>query len=164
MPQRCRRRSSIAILIVLATTVFLVLGSGGPAGRAVAQMGQGRDPMTTPSDRPAQSPPATQAPSNAPPQSGATAPFDLRDPEVIREGSVLFSTACTICHKRTESASTPGAAPTLRDTAYEKDYLFKMISEGPPSRRMPAWKFQYSPEQIWKLVAYILTFKGVQSQ
>jgi mono/diheme cytochrome c family protein len=130
------------------------------------EMGQGRDPMGgSPSGQPAQGPPATQKPSNgAPSQSGATAPFDLRDPGVIKEGSILFSTSCTICHKRTDSPSTPGAAPTLRDTAYDKDYLYKMISEGPPSRRMPAWKFQYSPEQIWKLVAYILTFREAASQ
>jgi mono/diheme cytochrome c family protein len=39
-----------------------------------------------------------------------------------------------------------------------------MIAEGPPSRRMPAWKHQYSPDQIWKLVAYILSLQGAEGQ
>jgi mono/diheme cytochrome c family protein len=135
-------------------------------GPAVAQMGQGRDPTGgTPSGQPAQSPPGAQRPSNgAPPQSGVTAPFGLRDPEVIKEGSTLFATTCSYCHKRTTGPAAPGAAPSLWDHAYETDYLFKMISEGPPSRRMPAWKLQYSPEQIWKLVAYILTFQGTAAK
>src|SRR5262245_66464329 len=116
MPRGRRSHSSVVILILLMTTT---------AGSAVAQMGQGRDPMgASPSGQPAQSPPVSPAPSSgAAPKSGAAAPFDLRDPGVIQEGSVLFSTTCTICHKRTEMPGTPGAAPTLRDTAYDKDYL-----------------------------------------
>ena len=168
MPQ-LRRRCPPALVFpaLLATIVSLALVLVGPTGAAWSQMGRGRDPMGgTPPPRPAESAPAPKEPPSgtAPQQSGLTSPVDLRDPEVIREGSILFATTCSYCHKRTESSGASGAAPTLRDQAYERDHLFKMISEGPPSRRMPAWKHQYSPEQIWKLVAYILSFKGTENK
>jgi mono/diheme cytochrome c family protein len=171
MPQRRRSRPSLVALVaplaLLATTVFLALVLVGATGIAWSQMGRGRDPIGgTPPSRPAESAPASKEPPNgpAPRQSGLTSPLDLRDPEVIREGSILFATTCSYCHKRAASPGASGAAPTLWDQVYERDYLFKMISEGPPSRRMPAWKHQYSPEQIWKLVAYILSFKGTESK
>jgi mono/diheme cytochrome c family protein len=91
-------------------------------------------------------------------------PFDLKDQAVIEQGSTLFAATCSYCHKRLQSAGGTEAAPTLRDRAYEREYLFKMIAEGPPSRRMPAWKHQYSTDQIWKLVAYILSLQGAEGQ
>ena len=97
------------------------------------------------------------ADSAAPPDRGLTPPpFDLKDGAVIKEGSTIFATTCSYCHKDHEGAGDAGV-PTLRDRPYNKEYLFTTISNGPPSRRMPAWKVQYTPEQIWKLVAYILS-------
>jgi mono/diheme cytochrome c family protein len=86
-----------------------------------------------------------------------TPPLDLKDEVVIKEGSTIFSTTCSYCHKDHESGGGDAGVPTLRDRPYDKEYLFKTISNGPPSRRMPAWKYQYSSDQIWKLVAYILS-------
>ena len=95
---------------------------------------------------------------SAPQGSGATPPFALTDETAIKEGATLFATTCSYCHKGHAGAGTSGV-PTLRDRTYEKEYLFKTISDGPISRRMPAWKYQFSPEQIWKLIAYILSLK-----
>jgi mono/diheme cytochrome c family protein len=140
-------------------TVCFATGLVG-VGIAWSQMGQGRAPMGgAPSNQPVESAPPAKGPRN-----GAAPPFDLHDPQVIKEGSILFATTCSYCHKKTTGPGAPGAAPSLWDHAYEQDYLFRMISEGPPSRRMPAWKFQYSPEQIWKLVAYVLTFKEAETK
>ena len=91
-------------------------------------------------------------------------PFDLKDRVVIEQGSTLFAATCSYCHKRLQGPGAADTAPTLRERTYESEYLFKMISEGPPSRRMPAWKHQYSADQIWKLVAYILSVQGAEGQ
>lgn len=93
----------------------------------------------------------------------ADPPFDLRDEAVIKQGATLFATTCSYCHKGHPGAAGAGV-PTLRDQPYDKEYLFKMISDGPPSGRMPAWKHQFPPEQIWKLVAYILNLKHTEGQ
>ena len=93
----------------------------------------------------------------------ANPPFDLKDEAAIKQGATLFATTCSYCHKGHPGAAGVGV-PTLRDQTYDKEYLFKTISDGPPSGRMPAWKQQYSPEQIWKLVAYILSLKHTEGQ
>jgi len=128
-------------LPTLGTALLLLLGGpvAGP-GLAPAQMGITARP--------------------APPAPPPAPPFDLQSQAVIQEGSVLFATTCSYCHKRNANPGASDAAPSLRDRPYEKEYLYKMIAEGPPSRRMPAWKFQYSSEQIWKLVAYIMSVSG----
>src|SRR5262249_35551777 len=138
------RRRGWLLSPVGAAALLLLSGSVADPGPASAQMGLS-------------APPAPPPPAPAP-------PFDLQSQTVIQEGSVLFATTCSYCHKRNASPNISDAPPSLRDKHYEKDYLFRMISEGPPSRRMPAWKFQYSSEQIWKLVAYILTFSGPEGQ
>ena len=96
---------------------------------------------------------------------GATTspPFDLKDEAVVKQGATLFATTCSYCHKGYPGAGGAGV-PTLRDQKYDKEYLYKVISDGPPSGRMPAWKQQYSPEQIWRLVAYILSLKPTEGQ
>src|SRR5262249_30430446 len=101
-------------------TVLLLGGLLAGTGPAPAQMGTSARP--------------------APPAPPPAPPFDLQSQAVIQEGSVLFATTCSYCHKRSASAG-PGvsdAPPTLREKTYEKDYLYRMISEGPPSKRMPA--------------------------
>src|SRR3989441_8953942 len=81
--------------------------------------------------------------------AGAAPPFDLKDEAVVKQGATLFATTCSYCHKGHPGAGGAGV-PTLRDQTYDKEYLYRMISDGPPSGRMPAWKYQDSAEQIWK--------------
>ncbi len=104
-----------------------------------------------------------QGMQNQAPGAATTPPFDLKDEAVIKQGATLFATTCSYCHKGHPGAA-GGGVPTLRDQTYDKKDLFKMISDGPPSGRMPAWKSSYSPEQIWKLVAYILSLKHTEGQ
>jgi mono/diheme cytochrome c family protein len=99
--------------------------------------------------------------TSVPQDRALTPPFDLKDEAVVNEGAILFATTCSYCHKDHEGGGDAGV-PTLRDRPYDREYLFKTISNGPLSRRMPAWKVQYSPEQIWKLVAYILSIRRVE--
>ena len=116
-----------------------------------------RDGQTQMGGTPAQ---GAQSPSQG---AGTAPPFDLTDEAVVKQGATLFATTCSYCHKGHPGAGGAGV-PTLRDQTYDKEYLYKMISDGPPSGRMPAWKYQYSPEQIWKLVAYILSLKHTEGQ
>ena len=104
-----------------------------------------------------------QGMQNQSPGAATTPPFDLKDEAVIKQGATLFATTCSYCHKGHPGTAATGV-PTLRDQTYDKEYLFKMISDGPPSGRMPAWKYSYSPEQVWKLVAYILSLKHTEGQ
>jgi mono/diheme cytochrome c family protein len=72
-------------------------------------------------------------PQGAPNQAqGALAepPFDLKDRAVIKEGATLFATTCSYCHKGHPGAAGVGV-PTLRDQTYDKEYLYKVISDGP---------------------------------
>jgi mono/diheme cytochrome c family protein len=188
-----RQRPGLALPLLGTVLILVALPVGSRpslaqmgAGRAPSAMGgaptesrpgppgtpdsSGRAPaaMVPSSPDSAGKPPAAAAPSpsdnSGRPPAAVAPPFNLKDQVVIEQGSTLFATTCSYCHKRLQSSGAPDATPTLWDRAYEKEYLFKMISEGPPSRRMPAWKYQYSTDQIWKLVAYILSLQGPGGQ
>jgi mono/diheme cytochrome c family protein len=82
-----------------------------------------------------------------------TAPFDLKDSAIVAEGGRLFQQNCTgYCHGREGRIS---RAPKLRGRQFEPLYLFDRISHGFPP--MPAYKTVFPPEQIWRLVAYIMS-------
>lgn len=100
-----------------------------------------------------------QAPS--PPEAGGNTkvpPFDLTDGAAIQEGAALFATRCTgYCHAK---GGGPGRAPKLQGRNLDKDRLFQTISNGVVV--MPAWKGILSDEEIWKIVAYILSLSHVE--
>ena len=80
----------------------------------------------------------------------------LSDPQFIAEGSKLFATNCgnAYCHG---TGGLGGGAPQLRDRGIERAYAFKSISNGISGTPMPAFKSVLSEEQIWKLVAFIVS-------
>lgn len=83
-------------------------------------------------------------------------PVDLKDPAVIKEGAALYSGNCTFyCHGKEGMA---GRGPKLRGRRFDKEYLFNVLSNG--WNVMPAFKGRLTDEQIWKLVAYILSLSG----
>lgn len=79
-----------------------------------------------------------------------------KDPQVIAEGAKLFAPSCgnAYCHG---SGGMGGGAPRLRGKGLEADYLFKSISNGIPRTPMLGFKSEFSEEQIWKLVAFIMS-------
>ncbi|HEY3067165.1 MAG TPA: cytochrome c [Methylomirabilota bacterium] len=88
-----------------------------------------------------------------PPPEATTPPFPLDDPAAIEEGAKRFSATCTgYCHGREGRVS---RAPTLRGKTYEPAYLYARIANGQPP--MPAFQTILPPEEIWKLVAYIMS-------
>jgi putative heme-binding domain-containing protein len=80
----------------------------------------------------------------------------LSDPQFIAEGAKLFATNCgnAYCHG---SGGLGGGAPQLRDRGIPPAYAFKSISNGISGTSMPPFKSVISEEQIWKLVAFILS-------
>jgi len=93
-----------------------------------------------------------------PPPVATTPPLDLKDPDVIAAGSSLFRRTCTgYCHG---SEGRLSRAPALRGREFEPRYLFLRISSGSPP--MPAFQTVLSPEDIWKLVAYIMSLQDAK--
>jgi mono/diheme cytochrome c family protein len=87
-----------------------------------------------------------------------TPPFPLDDPEAVAEGAKRFSASCTgYCHGKEGRVS---RAPTLRGKPYEPSYLYGRIANGFPP--MPAFATILAPEEIWKLVAYIMSLSNVK--
>jgi mono/diheme cytochrome c family protein len=84
------------------------------------------------------------------------APFPLDDPEAVAEGAKRFSSSCTgYCHGREGRVS---RAPKLRGKTYEPGYLYARIAQGWPP--MPAFQTVLPPEDIWRLVAYIMSLSN----
>lgn len=79
----------------------------------------------------------------------------LKDPRFIAEGAKLFAPTCgnAYCHG---SGGIGGGAPMLRGKS-DPAYLFKTISNGIPGTSMLSFKSELSEEQIWKLVAFIMS-------
>jgi cytochrome c oxidase cbb3-type subunit III len=92
-----------------------------------------------------------------PPSAAATRPpFPLDDPGAVSEGAKRFSSSCTgYCHGREGRVS---RAPKLRGKTYEPNYLYARIANGVPP--MPAFQTVLPPEEIWKLVAYIMSLSS----
>jgi cytochrome c oxidase cbb3-type subunit III len=93
-----------------------------------------------------------------PPLAATTPPFPLDDPEAVAEGAKRFSASCTgYCHGKEGRVS---RAPTLRGKTYEPTYLYGRIANGFPP--MPAFQTVLPPEEIWKLVAYVMSLSSAK--
>jgi putative heme-binding domain-containing protein len=89
--------------------------------------------------------------------SGSTKQYEreLNDPKFIAEGAKLFAPTCgsSYCHG---TGGVGGGAPTLRGKS-SAAYLFRTISNGIPNTSMLSFKSELTEEQIWKLVAFIMS-------
>ena len=86
-------------------------------------------------------------------------PFPLEDADAIAQGGQRFSASCTgYCHGREGRVS---RAPALRGKKYEPNFLYARIANGSPSGAggvvMPGFASMLPPDEIWKLVAYIMS-------
>jgi mono/diheme cytochrome c family protein len=93
-------------------------------------------------------------------------PFPLDDADAIAEGAKRFSASCTgYCHGREGRVS---RAPKLRGKTYDPNFLYGRISNGLPSGQtglpMPAFATMLPPEEIWKLVAYIMSLSSAKDE
>ena len=93
-------------------------------------------------------------------------PFPLDDPAAIEEGKHRFSASCTgYCHGREGRVS---RAPKLRGKTYDPNWLYARIDKGSPGGAaglvMPAFGTMLPPEEIWKLVAYVMSLSNVKDE
>lgn len=93
-------------------------------------------------------------------------PFPLDDPAAIEEGKHRFSASCTgYCHGREGRVS---RAPKLRGKTYDPTWLYARIDKGSPGGAsglvMPAFGTMLPPEEIWKLVAYVMSLSNAKDE
>ena len=80
----------------------------------------------------------------------------LKDPKSIADGAILFAPICGTgyCHG---TGGSGGGAPRIRGRGLEANDVFKVISNGVGGSAMPSFKSVYTEEQIWKLVAFVMS-------
>lgn len=81
---------------------------------------------------------------------------DLNDPAVVGVGRTLFARSCSVgyCHGAEGRA---GGGPRLRGKQWEPGYLYRVTAEGIPRSSMPGWKEKLSQDEIWSVVAYVMS-------
>ena len=88
--------------------------------------------------------------------------YDLSNPLLASQGEGLFAQNCAVgyCHG---SAGRAGRGPRLRGREWDKNYLFKVTTEGVPNSSMPGWKDKLTEQEIAAVIAYILTLSKAGS-
>jgi cytochrome c(L) len=85
------------------------------------------------------------------------------DPKAIEEGKALFlEVGCIGCHGHEAEGAT---GPSLTDDQWRyvptDETLYRAISNGRAGTLMPPWKDKLSPDEIWKVIAFIRSlYKG----
>jgi len=81
---------------------------------------------------------------------------DLNDPAVVGAGRILFARSCSVgyCHGAEGRA---GGGPRLRGKQWEPGYLYRVTAEGIPRSSMPGWKEKLSQDELWSVVAYVMS-------
>lgn len=82
----------------------------------------------------------------------AKKPDKILDPELISSGKSIFHSTCAdFCH---------GHEPALfiDREGLDPDYVYQTIRDGGKGATpMPPWGDVFTPEEIWELVAYVLS-------
>ena len=81
-------------------------------------------------------------------------PLDLNDLAIVKEGEELYGQTCRYCHGKEGQG---GRGPTLRGRGFDYRYVFDRITNGYPP--MPAFNRLYTPEQVWKIVAFVQSMR-----
>jgi len=74
-----------------------------------------------------------------------------------RAGQALFTQHCVVCHMRTQLTSPGQYGPPLSKATLggDESLIREYITEGTP--RMPGFKYNFRPEQIDALAAFVKT-------
>lgn len=81
--------------------------------------------------------------------SGLTDPF-LGHPDAIAEGDDLYHSKCIGCH-----GLKGGRGPNLFATKLTDDQFLEVVINGRQGTLMPAWGFRLSPDDVWKIHAFL---------
>ena len=87
---------------------------------------------------------------------------DLEDAAVVGAGRILFARSCSVgyCHGAEGRA---GGGPRLRGKPWEPGYLYRVTAEGIPRSSMPGWKEKLSQDEIWSVVAYVMSLSDPEA-
>src|SRR3989442_307481 len=74
-----------------------------------------------------------------------------------RQGQALFPQHCVVCHMKTQLTSPGHYGPPLSKATLggQEDLMREYVSDGTP--RMPGFKYNFRPEQIDAIVAFVKT-------
>ena len=120
--------------------------------------------------QPPESAPAGQSPDTIFPGGSSPPPLDPRaalydnNAPAISEGQNLYTQMnCVGCH----SHGGGGMGPPLMDNEWRYggriDQIVTSITEGRPNG-MPSWRNKLTPDQIWKIAAYVRSMSGQPSK
>ena len=86
---------------------------------------------------------------------------DLKDPAVIAKGNRVFGRYCSVgyCHG---AQGRSGLGPALRDRVWDPQELFGIVAGGRPGTLMPPFVENLYPEDIWSIVAYVISLGSVK--
>jgi len=81
----------------------------------------------------------------------------------ITSGEKVFAQSCAVgyCHGAAGAAS---RGPRLRGRTFDKNYLFRTISDGIPKSAMPSWKDRLKEEEIRAVVDYIQSLASASGE
>jgi copper transport protein len=92
--------------------------------------------------------------------------------ESIANGKMLFEQNCVVCHgpegrgdgPQAESLD-PKPADLRQHLPYHTDpQFFAFIANGFPGTAMPAWRDEFTDDEIWNIINYLRTFEDVPSE
>ena len=78
-----------------------------------------------------------------------TNPF-LGQPEAIEEGLQIYRSKCYICH-----LSKGGRGPDLFATKISDEKFLETVINGRKGTQMPAFGLRLSPDDVWKIHAFV---------
>jgi putative heme-binding domain-containing protein len=98
---------------------------------------------------------------------GWAAPFargttvDLKDPAVVAKGNQVFARYCSVgyCHG---AQGRSGLGPALHDRVWDPQELFAIVAGGRPGTLMPPFVENLYPEDIWSIVAYVISLGSLK--
>jgi mono/diheme cytochrome c family protein len=80
----------------------------------------------------------------------------------VAQGEMLFSETCVACHGEAGDGSALEGAADFTDQAFmaseDPAEFFEVIVNGIQGTAMPAWRDNYTDDEIWALINYLWTF------
>ena len=90
-----------------------------------------------------------RSPVDALADNDLTDPY-LGQPDAIAEGDGLYHSHCIICH-----GLKGGRGPNIFATQLTDDQFLEVVINGRKGTQMPAWGFRLSPDDVWKIRAFL---------
>jgi len=90
-----------------------------------------------------------RSPVDALADNDLTDPY-LGQPDAIAEGDDLYHSHCIICH-----GLKGGRGPNIFATQLTDDQFLEVVINGRKGTQMPAWGFRLSPDDVWKIRAFL---------